>query len=288
MTFVVSIWNHLSDGKSNYNIWCQNMTFDVRWWHLLPEGMSNCDICCQIETFFVKLGHLLSDEMRTVKLHVNLKSVSTPALKSLSHLLKHKYLLLWVFPVTPLSLAFNTMTNILKRRFCFFYIVHRHCDCDSRNWIRVMILNFLPNSIWRKNNTSIWRQKGRPFVCRLIDMLGPLNDSNLFIKAVTTLFSAGLWRCRRKITSSSKCTFRTAPSKIVTMIMRNANYAHKSEIWRDSGNKFVLSVFFSVRPSRNKVCPVSSAHCKSSTNERGAHIRSRSDSDMDCCYLHRQ
>ena len=134
-----------------------------------------------------------------------------------------------------------------------------------------MILNFLPNSIWRKNNTSIWRQKGRPFVCRLIDMLGPLNDSNLFIKAVTTLFSAGLWRCRRKITSSSKCTFRTAPSKIVTKIMRNANYAHKSEIWRDSGNKFVLSVFFSVRPSRNNVCPVSSAHCKSGPNEGGAH-----------------
>ena len=119
MTFVVSIWNHLSDGKSNYNIWCQNMTFDVRWWHLLPEGMSNCDICCQIETFFVKLWHLLSDEMRTVKLHVNLKSVSAPALKSPSHLLKHKYLLLWVFPVTPPRLAFNTMTNTLKQRFCF-------------------------------------------------------------------------------------------------------------------------------------------------------------------------
>ena len=140
MTSDVGLHN-LSDGKSNYCIQFQKMTFefhvrilhllsvyeitcqmesqiitfDVRIWHL----MSDDDICCQIETFFVKLWHLLSDEMRTVKLHANLKSVSAPALKSLSHLLKHKYLLLWVFPVTPPRLAFNTMTNTLKQRFCF-------------------------------------------------------------------------------------------------------------------------------------------------------------------------
>ena len=151
MTSDVGLHN-LSDGKSNYCIQFQKMTFEfhVRIWHLLSvyeitcqmesqiitfdvriwHLMSDDDICCQRECqivtfvvklrhFFVKLGHLLSDEMRTVKLHVNLKSVSAPALKSLSHLLKHKYLLLWVFPVTPPRLAFNTMTNTLKQRFCF-------------------------------------------------------------------------------------------------------------------------------------------------------------------------